>query len=177
MLKRLRQFYRGVMARQADIDEQLLGCYLDEEQRKLFYKMQVFDQCHCQNVARTAWRLAASEKENIDIRLLMQAAFLHDIGRQKEDILLLDKVFAVLLNALMPRLLPFLASKKQQGSFLQRRRYALYIYMTHAQQSCAILKAAGYEGELLALIAAHHKKGTPKDSKELSILRRADELN
>ena len=99
MIKRIRQFWRAIKAKLTVEDEVFIDKYLNDEEQKLFFAMQVYDQRHVLNVAHTAKKIIEQNQyENIDYNLLIRACLLHDVGRTAKDICLMDKVTSVLLG-------------------------------------------------------------------------------
>lgn len=104
MIRRVKQFWRAIKAKITDEDKLFIGKYLNEEEQKLFFNMQVFDQRHSLNVAYTAGLIIKEQKiEDIDEDLLFKACLLHDIARTKQDICLGDKVVNVLISKIAPK--------------------------------------------------------------------------
>ncbi|HJG06866.1 MAG TPA: HD domain-containing protein, partial [Megamonas hypermegale] len=102
MIQRIKQFVRAVKARLNDDDLNFINAYLNAKEQNLFFAMQIYDQRHVLNVAYTAKKLMQRNHSNVNERLLLKACLLHDVGRTANDIFLLDKVFAVLLDKYLP---------------------------------------------------------------------------
>lgn len=173
MIKRIKQFYRAVTADLSEDDRAFLKKYLSVQETALFYKMNVYDQRHVINVAYSAEKLA--KKGKIDKSLLLRAALLHDVGRSADFICLWDKVVFVLLSA-MPAVFLQKAAKSGRGGFIGRRRKALYICLNHAEVGAQKLEQIG-QIKLAQIVRRHHDKPSKDDSEELTLLRRADEIN
>lgn len=183
MIRRIKQFWRAFKAKITDEDKFFIGKYLNEEEQKLFFNMQVFDQRHSLNVAYTAGLIIKEQKiEDIDEDLLFKACLLHDIARTKQDICLGDKVVNVLISKIAPKKSKIWAeqakvlSKIERKSFWQKRRYALYLYYYHAQIGAEILAKMGLS-ELSEIVRYHHIDLENKINRELIILCQADNLN
>lgn len=177
MIQRIKQFYRAVNARLDDRDFIFINTYLNGREQNLFFAMRIYDQRHVLNVAYTAQDLMKNAPA-VNKRLLLRACLLHDAGRTAEDIFLLDKVFAVLLDKYMPRAARFLAryNEVKTHSFFAKRRHALYIYYNHARIGAEKLRRLGLY-DIAEIIEHHHSPPKRGDSTELKILRKADGLN
>lgn len=173
-MKRVRQFFLAIRARLTRKDREFIKKNLNNSEKKLFTAMNIFDQRHALNTAYMAMQLAKQDK-NCDEELLIKAALLHDIGRDAKYILLLDKVFFVLVQAVSPRLCRYLAKKDGEG-IIGSRRKALYICLYHAAIGARKLEYIN-EYKLAKLLALHHQKQQATDSRELTLLRQADKSN
>ena len=150
--------------------------------------MDVIDQRHALNTAHTAEQIA-HDAPNADKILLIRTALLHDVGRQKGDMGLWGKVFAVLCAKFCPtkskaiadeflattKLTAPRAAKKNNRLFLAWRR-VLYVYFYHPDIGAEKLRAVGLGNEAM-VVERHHLPPQANDSPELTLLRRADELN
>lgn len=101
MKQRVLQFFHALTARLYKCDHEFVCCFLNEAERTLFYAMDVIDQRHAVHTAYMALELARA-RADIDKNLLVRIALLHDIGRVKGDLGLLDKVISVLLHYFLP---------------------------------------------------------------------------
>ncbi len=201
MNNRVRQFIVAARAKLTANDFAYVKRILpDAEAYELFCGMSVIDMRHALNTARTAEIFAAQSPE-VDKKLLLRAALLHDVGRKKGDMGLWAKVFAVLAtrffpcrakkmaeqyaavvknnnDAAMPHISATddktLRSRKGYGAFCFHR--ILYIYYFHAAIGAAKLRTLALTDEA-RLVAAHHDLPQDSDSPELKLLRLADELN
>ena len=98
ILQRIRQFYYAITGRLSSEDREKITQYLPAEAVSLFDAMHPADQYHAFRVARSAAVLCdIAADPSIDRDLLIRCALLHDIGRQKGDMDIWGKVFAVLM--------------------------------------------------------------------------------
>lgn len=182
MIQRIRQFIRAINAKITSEDIEFVNKFLNDQEKKLFFSMQVFDQRHVLNVAYTAKRFIQEQEVKVDEFLLMRACLLHDVGRNAKDICLADKVINVLVSKLLPKQsLKWAKNAQPLGklkykSFWQKRRYALYIYFYHAQIGAELLQRMGLY-EIAEIIREHHNCLTENACVELQILCKADSLN
>ena len=167
IFKRIKQFYRALTADITIEDEKYLMKHLNAEEQKLFMQMGLIDQFHSLNVAYTIERLIIQGKQGIDREFLIRCALLHDIGKINFKASVWDKVFAVLVTAISPRLADKLELRGNQ---------AIYIYRNHAELGGQKLQKMGLFNEA-KIIARHHSPPRDDDSRELKLLRLADEEN
>ena len=179
MIQRIKQFVRAVKARLNDDDLNFINAYLNAKEQNLFFAMQIYDQRHVLNVAYTAKKLMQRNHSNVNERLLLRACLLHDVGRTANDIFLLDKIFAVLLDKYLPSVAHKLAKYNKDNTnhcFFSKRRHALFIYYNHADIGALKLKEIGLN-DIAKIIKYHHSPQRQDDCQELIILRKADSLN
>jgi len=174
-LKRSRQFFQALFAKMEPKDHAVVEQYLDETEKELFYRMAPAVQKHCVNVAETVSGMDGG-RPDLNRRLLIKAALLHDLGKSGGDFTLLDRVWYVLVKKISPRLALKLA-KPGKGRFLARLRNAFYIHLNHAEMGASLLRNSGLKGELVYLVRNHHNDGLASGSPELELLIQADELN
>ncbi len=167
IFKRARQFYRALKADISIDDEKYLMQHLNRQEQELFMQMGLIDQFHSLNVAYTIERLVIQGKEGIDREFLIRCALLHDIGKINFKASVWQKVFAVLVTTFFPRLADELELKGNR---------AIFIYRNHAELGGQKLQKMGLYNEA-KIIARHHSPPRADDSKELKLLRLADEEN
>lgn len=179
MIKRILQFYRAITARLSAEDIRQIKKHLPPAAQKLFFAMHLADQYHTFNVYKTAIalyeKMPAIERAQVDYKLLLRAALLHDVGRKNGDLNIVGKVATVLLTSFMPNFSKRIAAKKVRG-ILARPSYWLYIYYNHPIIGAAKLKAIGMVSEA-EIVAKHHNAAEETDSIELKFLKIADEQN
>lgn len=174
-IQRIRQFIAAVTARIEPRDRVFLRTHLSSEEEKLFWAMGLPEQRHAFNTAYTALKLAAEQKVFINRDLLIRCALLHDVGKQRGDIRVLDKVFTVLADRFFSATARRWA-KQGQGGWMENRRHALYVYYCHPLRGEQKLKQLGLL-EVAAVVARHHEAPAENDVPELRLLRKADALN
>ena len=167
ILKRARQFYRALTADISIEDQKYLMAHLKPNEQELFFKMGLIDQFHSLQVAYTIERLIIQDKQGVDREFLIRCALLHDIGKINVKTSVWDKVFAVLVTTFFPRLADELELKGNR---------TIYIYRNHAELGGQKLQQMGMIQEA-KIIARHHSPPRADDSKELKLLRLADEEN
>lgn len=174
MLQRIRQFLAAITARVTDDNRSYVETWLTADEQKLFWQMNLPDQCHALRVAYTAASLAEN-RPDIDSRLLIRCALLHDVGKVKGDVSTMDKIVTVLAYAAAPDWARQWG-RQGRGSCWQNVRHAFFIYFHHASISADMLADLSLHQEA-TIVAGHHKAPADNDPPELVILRQADDLN
>ena len=167
IFKRARQFYRALTADISIEDQKYLMAHLSRQEQELFFKMGLIDQFHSLNVAYTIERLIIEDKQGVDREFLIRCALLHDIGKINVKTSVWDKIFAVLVTTFLPKLADRLELDGNRS---------IYIYRNHAELGGQALQKIGLFQEA-KIIARHHSPPRTDDSKELKLLRLADEEN
>lgn len=175
MRKRIKQFFRALRARITPADRVFIGEHLTAAEQALFYGMSLQDQFHCRRVADDILRLAAG-RSDADPRFLVRCALLHDVGRRWRDVSTWDKVAAVVLHYLAPGRVGAWA-REGRGGRVDNLRHALHVARFHPQRGAKLLREAGAEADLPAVVEAHHQPPRPEDPPALRLLRQADDLN
>ncbi len=175
MLNRIKQVFAALTASITQQDREFVDLYLDSDAQKLFWAMNVPDQRHVLNVAYTALHLAQDIK-NINSRLLVKCALLHDVGKVKGDVSTLDKMITVMGEYLFPNWVKKWG-RQGRGGKVSNLRHAFYIYFNHAEISAAMLREIGESHEVAEIVAKHHKTPAENDPLELILLRRSDSLH
>ncbi len=166
---RVRQFFWAFFSSVSEQDRNFVKEILDSELLPLFYRMSVPDQCHSLRVARYVQSHFSDGIEPADYGLLLRCSLLHDIGRQKGDLGVFGKSFAVIFSNVFPGLSDKY-SKKENGYWHRK----MYIYYQHAKIGADILMELGYSEEA-EVIRRHHEAPADDDPPELRFLRIADE--
>lgn len=183
-MKRIAQFFRALAAVKGLRAEEIhwVQQYLAPHEEALFWQMSPLDQKHAVTVSMRAATLARHRGvgDGEDIRVLIRAGLLHDIGKIRGDISLFQRVAIVLARRFAPR---FFAALIQEGaddlvrglsrpSWRARWRRAFYTQAVHAERGAAMAKMWGIEDAVLDLIRAHHQP--QGDDRLLEILAEAD---
>ncbi|MBQ9477955.1 MAG: HD domain-containing protein [Selenomonadaceae bacterium] len=164
-MKRVRQFFRALNSQLTIEDGRYISTHLTAEEQKLFFAMDVTDQCHSLRTAYAIERFAIDDKQGVDREFLIRCALLHDVGRVKGDMSIVGKAAAVLASEVFPG----------AGAWLERRGSRLmYVYKHHAELGAKKLQDIGLFREA-KIVAKHHSPPSPDDPKELKLLRLADE--
>ena len=167
IFKRARQFFRAITAKISAEDGRYLTEHLTRDEQNLFFSMSTADQFHCLRTAYTIERIVIQDKKGVDKNFLIRCALLHDVGRIKGDMSVMQKVFAVLITSFFPN---FAKKLERDGN------RTLYIYKHHAEIGAKKLQKIGLYRES-KIVANHHSPPKPNDSRELKLLRLADEEN
>jgi putative nucleotidyltransferase with HDIG domain len=172
---RIKQFFAALTAEVTAADREFAVAWLCAAERALFYAMNLPDQYHALQVARTARRLAAG-RADIDRELLVRSALLHDVGKVKGDVSTFDKTVAVLAHRLVPEKAEGWG-RLGRGGRIANLRHALHVYFHHPARGAALVAAAGGDERLTDIIARHHQSPAAGDPPELALLREADALH
>ena len=147
---------------------------LTPPQVALFRRMPRYDQRHSLHVAYTL-RVAGYYHRELQV-----AALLHDVAKSSGPLRLWHRVAIVLLKALAPRWMAWLARKVEPGHW----RYPFYMHRIHPEIGARWAEEAGCSSLAVWLIAHHQSLsecGTneQEDSRIhlLAALRRADDKN
>ncbi len=175
MLHRIKQVFAALTASITPKDREFIEQHLNSEAQKLFWAMNVPDQRHALNVAYTALRLA-NNYSNVNSKLLVKCALLHDVGKVKGDISTIDKIITVIGDYFFQNQLRKW-EKQGRGSKMQNLRHAFYIYFHHAAVSAGMLRKIGERPEMIDIIANHHKTPAEGDPLELTLLIESDNRN
>lgn len=162
-----RQFFRALSAKVSAADRDYIAKHLNTAEQKLFFAMSIADQAHGLRVAYTIERLVIEDKKDVDRNFLIRCALLHDIGRVKGDLNILERVIAVLII----KFFPGIANKLES-----RGNRIIYVYKHHAEIGARKLQEINLYRES-KIIARHHSPPKFDDPRELKLLRIADEQN
>lgn len=175
MLNRIKQVFAALTASITKKDREFVDLYLNFKAQKLFWAMNVPDQRHALNASYTALHLAEGQK-NVNAKLLVKCALLHDVGKVKGDVSTFDKIITVIGDLFLPNWARKWG-KQGRGNKVSNLRHAFYIYFHHAEISAAMLKDIGECPELIEIIDKHHKAPAENDPLELTLLRKSDSLH
>jgi len=175
VIRRSRQFFRAIFSKMEPVDHAFVSQHLNEVEKQLFYNMDRAVQKHCVNVARTAMQMAESASE-MNLPLLTKGALLHDIGKTRGSLTIIDRVIYVILHKISPRLVETMAQPRA-GLLLARFRNSFHVHLTHGATGAVIARETGLNEDLIYLLKNHHNKKLANSSRELLTLFQADEVN
>lgn len=163
--------------RLAPDDRAFVEEYLDEAGLFLFNQMSVADQRHAVRVAQSIIR-EVSFRRGIDLKTLIQAALLHDIGKVKGEINWFHRIAVGICRRLAPGSRRNWASADRETPF----RYALYVDLIHPARGAYMAESFGLSEEVTSLIRSHHDSPNHGPSQtgqgvELQLLKHADKRN
>ena len=166
MLKRVRQFIRGMFARLKENDYTFIADYLTKPEFDLFKTMSRYDQKHALDVARF---LAARGGSLI----LVRAGLLHDIGKAEcPELTLIRRSVAVFLEWRAPAEAAVVA-ERGRGKLAR----ALKVHKNHPELGAAKLETMDVDAYVAALVRWHQNGDAAAEAAEdLELLRAADEL-
>lgn len=144
--QRIKQFYWSIFDKVSEGDILYIDNYLNEEEKKLFYKLSSSEQKHCVRVGRLIEeRLNKDRICNLNRNNMIKLGLLHDIGKIVAGINPIEKSILVLLNI-------FTKGKLRKYSNFNKIRVFYY----HGELGYTILKEMNYEERFLNVIKNHH---------------------
>lgn len=165
---RIKQFIWGFTTLFKEIDYTYITKFLDENEIKIFNKLKHNDKHHCIRVCKDSIKMRNDLSIDVDMYKLGRAALLHDVGKGKAHLSLIEKSTVVLLD------------KVTRGKI---RKYdnvkQINIYYNHPKIGLGILIKNGfeYDSELLEVVRDHHNKNIRKENKMLNIIKTCDDKN
>lgn len=154
----VRRFFRVLFARFAKLNLTGVSSVLNAEETSLFLQMSVADQQHALDVYHAICQYSQKHSADVNVMLLKKAALLHDVGKSKFQISILDRVLAVFPPAVLRVFFP--------GKFLHVQTYR----EEHAVFSAQMLS----DEKLSKLVLEHQTPPQETDSMELAILKQFD---
>jgi hypothetical protein len=166
MLKRARQFIRGMFARLGENDYTFIADYLTKPEFDLFKTMSRYDQKHALDVARYLARDGGG-------LTLVRAGLLHDIGKAEcPELTLIRRSVAVFLEWQAPNEAVVLANRGR-GKLAR----ALNVHRNHPELGADKLESMNVDAYVIALVRWHQNgEATAEAAEDLALLRAADEL-
>jgi hypothetical protein len=147
---RVSQVWHLLTARVRPEDQQVIAHLLPPAARALFATMSPGDQCHCLKVC------SALQGQGCTDRDVLAAALLHDVGKGGGRVRFWMRPTVVLLRALAPGLLSWLAAAPHP--FWRRPFYAAW---HHADIGADLAAEAGLSERAVLLIRTHHDPDGP----------------
>lgn len=158
MFYRVKQFIKAITASVSEEERQWVMQNLSHKESLLFFRLKIYEQRHCIDVAKL---LADRTKQNKD---MIRLGLLHDIGKIKYPLNPIEKSIIVLLDKLTK-------GKVQRFTGLKMVK----CYYEHAEIGYALLKALDqYDVVFLECIRKHHHANTGNEG--LEMLKNADDL-
>lgn len=168
-MKRVKQFVNCIFARVNDDDIEFINKYLNEEEKKIIFKLPRYDVKHAVNVAMDIYNNSnkiKSEYSNIDIDEMIKIGLLHDSGKIIKKLNPIDKSIMVIADHISKGNM-----KKYEG--ISKK---IYIYYNHGEEGYKRLSVKGiYNNDFLDTIRYHHSSAVKSDM--LHILRKYDDIN
>jgi hypothetical protein len=166
MLKRVRQFIRGMFASLSENDYTFIADYLTKPEFALFKTMSRYDQKHALDVAR----YLAEDNAGTP---LVRAGLLHDIGKAEcPELTLVRRSVAVFLEWQAPAEAVVLA-EAGRGKLAR----AMSVHRDHPALGAAKLDSLGVDAYIVALVRWHQNgEASAEAAADLARLRAADEL-
>lgn len=165
---RIKQFIWGFIALFKEIDYTYVTKFLNENEIKIFNTLKHNDKHHCIRVCKDSIKMRNNLNIDVDMYKLGRAALLHDVGKGKIHLSLLEKSTVVLLDKLTKGKIKKYDNIKQ-----------INVYYNHPNIGLGILIKNGFENdkELLDVVRYHHSINIKKENKMLNIIKICDDKN
>ena len=166
--KRVKQFYINATDLMTNKDYEYVKIHLNNEEYDLFKKILKSEQKHSVRIAKEIeYTIENNLVDDVDIiqskNLLIKAALLHDVGKSRQKVNIIEKSIIVILNKLTKgNLKNFKKSKKVQ------------CYYNHSEYSYVLLKDIIKDDLILSIIRNHHKN---TDNKLTNFFKQIDDNN
>ncbi|MBS5884227.1 MAG: HDIG domain-containing protein [Clostridium sp.] len=165
-LYRVKQFVWGFTSLFKEIDYDYISKFLNEDEIKIFNKLKHNDKHHCIRVCKDSIKMKNDLNIDVDTYKLGKAALLHDVGKSKKHLSLIEKSLVVLLD------------KATKGRIKKYNRIKqIDIYYNHPKIGLEMLNKFDYDKEFLQVVRYHHNKDKIKENKILNIISRCDDKN
>ena len=166
--KRVKQFYINVTDKMTKKDYDFVKSILTNKELELFMKLSKSEQKHCVRIAKDIENIIDNKEiENYDIltnkNLLIKSALLHDIGKSKKRLNVIDKSIIVILNKLTNGKLKQIEKSKK-----------IQCYYNHSIYGYEILKDMIDNEIILDIVKNHHSNNT---NKIVSFFKEIDDRN
>jgi len=142
---RVAQFLRAAFARPAAGEGALVEQHLPPPLRPAFTRLSRAEQAHALATLRTLLRRGQTDPD------LLAAALVHDLGKSRAPLRLMERVLVVLAQSCLPRQ----AARWGQGEPRGWRR-ALVVAARHAAWGEALVLEAGGSPRLAEIVRRHH---------------------
>lgn len=165
---RVKQFIWGIESYFKKIDYKYIERYLNKDEIIMFNKLKKSDKYHCIRVCKDSIELLKENKWEINEYKLGKAALLHDIGKSRCHLNLIEKSIIVLFDK-------FSGGKLKKYDNIKQ----VDIYYNHPKIGYDMLKKYNYDKELLDVVRYHHvvKKMNFKDNNIINIINICDNKN
>jgi hypothetical protein len=142
---RVAQFLRAAFARPAAGDGALVEQHLPPQLRPAFARLGRAEQAHAVATLRTLLRQGHTDPD------LLAASLVHDLGKSRAPLRLLERVLVVMAQACMPRR----AARWGQGELRGWHR-PFVVAAQHAAWGEALVLEAGGSANLAEIVRRHH---------------------
>lgn len=149
---RLRQFWAVLRSPRQPIDGTRLSPNLTTEQIRLFQRMQFSEQAHAYRMFEDLNRSGQRDPD------LLTAALLHDVGKIRAPLTLVERVLIVLAGRVFPQMAATLGSGAPRGA-----RRAFVVARQHPAWGAELAAAAGVSPRACALIRDHQAQDVSGD--------------
>lgn len=151
----------------------LIDFYLDDAGKFLFSQMSRIDQKHALTVAKMVLDKSTTATEKIELKTLVTASLLHDIGKVEGDFNFISRIMVGIVRRIKPALRGKLAMRYPL-TFWQKFRYGLYVDLVHPARGAHMARIFGVDQQIVDIIRHHHDPPRADQSIELTWLQLAD---
>lgn len=166
---RVKQFFWSLFSRVTEEDRKYVQNHLTDGEFRLFSKLPKAEQKHCIRVAEyVEGEYESLRKNNNDICdpevcRMIRVALLHDIGKLKRPLNVVDKSVLVMLNSI------------SGGDLIKLQRFEkVKVYYRHGEIGADMLSQYGVDERFLFLVRNHHSD--IRGDRELELLRYCDSM-
>lgn len=165
---RVKQFIWGIEASFKKIDYSYIKKYLNKDEIIMFNRLKKSDKYHCLRVCKDSLSFLDDKNIKFDKDKVAKAALLHDIGKSKYHLNLIEKSTIVLLDK-------FSNGKLKKYDNIKQ----INIYYNHPKIGYEMLKKQNYDKELLEVVRYHHevKANNLKSNKIIDVISICDNKN
>lgn len=143
--------------------------YLTKQEQILFFSLNIVDQKHSLTVSYKCMEKINDNKTNI--KLVVRAALLHDIGKANEFISIWTRVWYVLLNR--KPLKSLLSIFAKENSRIQFRR-GFNAIKNHAKRGAGLLRSINSHPIVIEVCEHHHSLPFSNEPDILPLIRKFD---
>lgn len=160
LIHRIGQFKNALLAKVNKEEISEISQYLDAEEISLFLSMSIIDQRHSLDVFHTSKKVILDYPE-ANTPLTFKAVLLHDVGKSKFDLSLLDRVLATLPKKFVKR------------AFSSKYKHVMDYKYLHPSLSADMVS-----NEMIKpWVKMHYAEVNTDDPPELKVLKISDSLN
>ncbi len=163
LMYRIRQFWQSFQRSPGQQDRQFISAILTPAELDLFLGLPIPDQNHSLRVLRT---LLTQGEDDPD---LLKSALLHDLGKMEHPLRRWERIFAVVINSVFPRLVETWGEDPPNG--LNR---PLAVLQQHPSWGAELAEKTGCSQRTVWLIRNHEMESPPNFSnpEEIRLLQK-----
>ncbi|MCO4783589.1 MAG: HD domain-containing protein [Candidatus Cloacimonetes bacterium] len=160
LIHRMGQFKNALFAKVNNEEISEISQYLDADEISLFLSMSIIDQRHSLDVFNTS-KTIIHDYPDANVALTFKAVLLHDVGKSKFDLSLLDRILATLPKKLVKR------------AFFWKYQHVMDYKYLHPSLSAEMVSNEAIK----PWVKVHYDVVHAEDPPELKVLKISDSLN